>query len=404
MWLALVCVLAAPASAHFKLNTSIRIVHVERLADGVRLYFRLPAPLVLAGAAEEVRPFVRSEERAGQSVHFIDVDAVRRSPLALGQMLVDGHRLAVNGNALAPRVERVRVHPATEQPRFARLEDAQTALDGPAYSASDAAVYVGDAVIDVTAFYQTVRADDALALSSSLAPGIIGEEGLANLVLDHGQGERTEVHRVNGLLREPVTVGASALCAASTFVKLGVEHILTGLDHVLFVLCLTIGALSISSLLLRVTGFTLGHSITLIAGFFGFVPSSPLFIPAVEAAIAVSIIYAALAALHKGSARGVLVITAAIGLLHGFGFSFVLSELLSPDAPALVTSLVSFNVGVELGQAAVVFAVWPLLHVVDLRSLPIANRARAAIAFVCIGVACLWTGQRLASLAQQLLV
>ena len=89
---------------------------------------------------------------------------------------------------------------------------------------------------------------------------------------------------------------------------------------------------------------------TLVAGFFGYVPQAAWFVPAVETAVAASIALAAVAALRTAGKAPLLALTAAIGLLHGLGFSFALRQMLQLDGPHLAVSLGAFNVGVELGQ------------------------------------------------------
>ncbi len=103
-------------------------------------------------------------------------------------------------------------------------------------------------------------------------------------------------------------------------------------------MCLVIGAQTLRALLLRATGFTVGHSVTLSLGFFGFVPSGVWFVPAVETGIALSIIFAAAAAFmsFKDRARSefaMVLLTTLIGLLHGLGFSFVLHKILQVTSP-----------------------------------------------------------------------
>ncbi|MGI9303985.1 MAG: HupE/UreJ family protein [Gammaproteobacteria bacterium] len=390
-------------SAHFNLNTNIRIVHIERLDDGIRLYMRLPAPLALArfipsqdqSPDEGVVPYVHNRTENGRLVHYVDIDALEDDPRGLGRIVLDGHRLSLNGAELQGKVKQVRVHTAELQPRFATLQEAIAAFDGPAYTQP---AYVGDTVVDVVALYAAGQADGVVSLASTLKPPAEEEETvLANLLIDHTGGE-THVYRVAGTLSEPFALGSSALGAFLTFTAHGFRHILEGVDHVLFVLCLTIGAATLGALLWRVTGFTIGHSITLAAGFFGYAPDQPWFIPVVETAISVSIIYVAVVALMPRVSAATFSVTAAIGLLHGFGFSFVLSEILSPDGPNLLTSLFAFNVGVELGQAGIVLAVWPLMYLVG-RKWPRTNQPlRMAIAVPCIAVAALWTGQRMVQL------
>ncbi len=163
---------------------------------------------------------------------------------------------------------------------------------------------------------------------------------------------------------EPPTLGATVL----TFLLEGALHLFTGYDHVLFLLSLLLVAGEVAArdgrrkalkdVALIVTAFTLGHSITLIAAALDVVtlPSR-----LVESAIAASIVAVAIWNLVRPEARvGLRWVAGAFGLVHGFGFSSVLRELLLP-ADQRVAALLSFNVGIELGQLAIVACVVPLL-------------------------------------------
>lgn len=137
--------------------------------------------------------------------------------------------------------------------------------------------------------------------------------------------------------------------AAWHFVQLGFVHILDGPDHLLFLFCLVIPLRRFKPLVLIVTAFTVAHSITLIGSALDFAPDALWFPPLVEALIAVSIVYMALENI-VGTARHRWVVALGFGLIHGFGFSFALRETLQFAGGHLITSLVAFNVGVELGQ------------------------------------------------------
>jgi hypothetical protein len=206
-------------------------------------------------------------------------------------------------------------------------------------------------------------------------------------------------------MTEPVTITSSQASAAWSFVIEGIHHILGGLDHVLFVLCIVIGATGIRSLISRVTGFTLGHSVTLTLGFFGYVPKGAWFIPTVELGIAVSIIYAAAVAIlteegHPARERTMFFVTLLIGMIHGLGFSFVLHEVLKIDAPNLWQSLLSFNVGIEIGQLAIVLLVWPALLLLKRFSRTSWHYARLGIAGSCILVAGYWSFERFPAIVE----
>ena len=153
--------------------------------------------------------------------------------------------------------------------------------------------------------------------------------------------------------------------AAFTFVELGFEHILGGMDHLLFLLCLVIPLRRIRPIILIITAFTVAHSITLIASAYNLAPSALWFPPLIETLIAMSIFYMALENIVVGS-RDIVVrrrwtITFAFGLVHGFGFSFALRETLQLAGSHLLTSLLSFNIGIELGQILVLLLVIPVL-------------------------------------------
>jgi hypothetical protein len=153
--------------------------------------------------------------------------------------------------------------------------------------------------------------------------------------------------------------------AALRFVALGFEHILDGVDHLLFLACLVIPFRRPKQLIIIVTSFTVAHSVTLIASAFGFAPDALWFPPLVETLIATSIVYMALENIVGVTDVGRRwALTFAFGLVHGFGFSFALRETLQFAGSHLVTSLLSFNLGVELGQLLVLAIMLPALQLV----------------------------------------
>ena len=150
----------------------------------------------------------------------------------------------------------------------------------------------------------------------------------------------------------------SASRGAASFFPLGIEHILTGFDHILFLVALILRGGGFWSLLKIITAFTVAHSITLALSVLGIVTLPG---PAVEAVIALSIAYVAAENLflrHAVSHRWA--VSFLFGLVHGFGFSTALRELGLPRE-GLAWSLINFNLGVEFGQACLILAVAPLL-------------------------------------------
>jgi hypothetical protein len=150
--------------------------------------------------------------------------------------------------------------------------------------------------------------------------------------------------------------------AAARFVRLGVEHILGGIDHLLFVFCLVIPFRKLRPLILIVTSFTVAHSVTLIASTSGLAPSGQWFPPLIETLIALSILYMAFENILGARADRRWILAFGFGLIHGFGFSFFLRDSLQFAGAHLATALVSFNLGVELGQLLVLLVTVPVLN------------------------------------------
>ena len=398
---------AAPATAHFLLNLNVRILHVEHLAEGLRVYLRTPMPYLVADRVgpvgadglPEPAPYTTNRMEEGKLVHYLDSGQLSRDPKGLGTLAAEGFRLVIDGKPQDATVEQVHVYLVGRQPKFATLVEAKAAFASrPVYPDTTGPVYVGDVVVDIILLYKAGGPVYDYAISSTLNPGLPGQEDTANLILDYSPGG-PQVFRARGLLAEPVAISRSVLSAVVTFIKEGVRHILGGLDHVLFVLCLVLGATQIRNLVWRVTGFTIGHTVTLSAGFFGFVPSGAWFVPTVETGIALSIIYAAAIAVlprseQNGSERNLFAVTCAIGLLHGLGFSFVLHKILQINSPDIWQSLLAFNVGVEIGQLSIIVIAWPLFRLVDHVSRWAWHVGRWAVAAGCAAIALFWTGQR----------
>jgi hydrogenase/urease accessory protein HupE len=202
-----------------------------------------------------------------------------------------------------------------------------------------------------------------------------------------------------------VQAAPGSLEIAATYLRLGVEHILFGFDHLIFVLALVILVRDWRRVALTVTAFTIAHSITLAAATLGFVnvPGPP-----VEAAIALSIVLVAVEIVNarRGvpslAARWPWLIAFCFGLLHGFGFAGALAEVGLPHH-AIPLALLFFNLGVEIGQlifvAAVLAAGGLLQRVMALRLEPAVvqrtvDRVDVAAAYMIGTAAAYWLFER----------
>jgi hydrogenase/urease accessory protein HupE len=195
-----------------------------------------------------------------------------------------------------------------------------------------------------------------------------------------------------------VEAAPSQLEVAGTYTWLGVEHILAGVDHLLFVLSLLILVQGTSRLLTTITAFTLAHSITLAGATLGIfsVPGPPI-----EATIALSIVFVASEILrgyqgHPGlTARFPWVVSFTFGLLHGFGFASALSDVGLPST-AIPVALLFFNVGVEMGQLIFVAAVFAFIALFRVLPLKLSPWGYKIVPYGIGSVAMFWVIQRIA--------
>jgi hydrogenase/urease accessory protein HupE len=195
---------------------------------------------------------------------------------------------------------------------------------------------------------------------------------------------------------------------AATYLRLGVEHILFGFDHLLFVLALVILVREWRRVAVTVTAFTIAHSMTLAAATLGFVDVPA---PPVEATIALSIMLVAFEILNARQGKPSLtarlpwLAAFAFGLLHGFGFAGALAEVGLPRH-AIPLALLFFNFGVEVGQlvfvTAILALIWLLRHAAsrlwETPSVKLAfDRLDATMAYGIGGVAAYWLIERTAA-------
>ncbi len=182
---------------------------------------------------------------------------------------------------------------------------------------------------------------------------------------------------------------------ATAYGALGVEHILTGFDHLLFVIALLFLVGFGRRLLWTITAFTGAHSLTLALSALGWLT---LRRPPVEAAIALSIVLVAAEALHSRqtlSRRWPALVAFLFGLVHGLGFAGALEEIGLPQNH-LLTALLTFNVGVEVGQVLVVAVAWAAYRIVAKR--PQLRPARAVALYAIGSIAAFWSIDRIVAI------
>ena len=258
----------------------------------------------------------------------------------------------------APELIAVRVSLPSDR-SFQEYDTARAHITGPPLS-DDIDLYWEQGVLDAWLEYPIVSDQSRFAIDPGLRRLAQRVTIALRLLTPDGRDRVFELHDDPGLVLLDPRWGQ----AATRFVWSGFVHILDGTDHLLFLLCLVIPIRRIRTLVAVVTSFTVAHSMTLIASAYDLVPGALWFPPLVETLIAASIVYMALENIVGARLMRRWLITFTFGLVHGFGFSFALRDSLQFAGSHLLTSLLSFNVGVELGQLVVLAVIVPALHVV----------------------------------------
>jgi hypothetical protein len=337
----------ARLSAHDIPASVVVQAFVRPQGDRLRVLVRVPL-----GAMRDVEFPLRGDglldlPRAGQSLR----DAALLW-LAKDLAVYEGNRPLGS-----PALGAVRVSLPSDR-SFTTFETALASVTGTPLP-PDTTLYWNQALLDVLFEYPIQSDRSTFSIRPSLARLGVRVVTVLRYQPPAGAERAFELTGDPGLVR----MDPSWFQAAWRFVQLGFLHILDGTDHLLFLACLVIPFRRFRALVLIVTAFTIAHSITLIASAFDLAPGGLWFPPLVETLIAVSILYMALENIvGVMSVQRRWVLAFAFGLVHGFGFSFALRETLQFAGSHLVTSLLSFNVGVELGQLLVLAVLVPALQ------------------------------------------
>lgn len=372
----------APARAH-EIPTRV-LVRAFVATTGTDLVFTVRVPL------EALRD-LNLPLRPSGSLDVGAADSLLRQ--AVVQWIANYVRFEADGRALGPAtIGALRVSLPSD-PSFGSWDQAQAHLRGPPLDhATD--VPWRQALVDVEFRYPIRLAASRLTITPELAH--LGQR--TTIVLRYRAPTGTE--RALQFQGNPgqIRLDPSPWYAAWRFIRLGFGHILDGVDHLLFLIGLILPVRRFWTLVPVVTAFTVAHSITLVAAAFGLAPDTLWFPPLVETLIAASVVWMAIEnALGRPTGRRWLV-AFGFGLIHGFGFAFALGETLQFAGGHLLTALVSFNLGVEFGQLAVVAVAAPVLAWLFRRAMP--ERAGTVLIAVVIGhTAWHWMLERGATLA-----
>lgn len=295
-----------------------------------------------------------------------EIDVANSAP-AIERALVALQRDVVifeDGRALTASNARGRLSLPSDK-SFQSYEQAVSHVSEPIEA--DTSIYIDQGYVDAHLTYPIRSPNSVFSVRTTAGPELGDSLKLAIRYLPPGEkGRAILITSRSGT----VSLNPPWYAAAAGFVALGIGHILTGVDHLLFLLCLIIPLRGWRQILAIITTFTVAHSFTLLGSAFNLAPAGAWFPPFVETAIAASIVYMALENIIGVDLGRRVVITGLFGLVHGFGFSYGLQENLQFAGTHLVVSLLGFNVGIEIGQILVLAVMLPALAVVRRFVLP----------------------------------
>jgi hypothetical protein len=317
--------------------------------EGDRLHFLVRIPLIMLAN-------INLPKRGPGYIDLTQVDPALQTAVEATSREI---QLYENGTRLTPVRSQVRISQPSER-FFETYEQALAHVEGPALPET-ANVFWNQGFFDAYLEYP-IRSDQSdFSLDLQVAPGLSGRIAMLTRFISPGRPVRVyEIRPDTGR----VALDPHWYQAAWLFVKSGFFHIFSGIDHLLFLLCLVIPFHrgNLKRLIPVVTSFTIAHSITLIASAYDLGPAGDWFPPLVETLIAASIVYMALENVVTADLGRRWLITGGFGLVHGFGFSYGLKQNFQFAGDHLLLSLFSFNLGVEIGQLLVLLLALPALY------------------------------------------
>lgn len=271
--------------------------------------------------------------------------------------LINSIRITADGTTLdAPRIAGARIALPNDR-SFDSFAAARAHFELPLLETER--IVWQQTLLDVALEYPLPSTEAALVLHPDLAHLGIRTTSVVHVIGADG-ADRVLTYDGNP---DAIALEPSWFSTFAQFFREGFRHILGGIDHLLFVICLVLPVRRWQSLLTVVTAFTVAHSLTLGTAVLGFAPTALWFPPLVETLIAASIVWLTVEniVLSEDRLAERWPLAFAFGLVHGFGFSFALGETLQFAGGNLVSALAAFNIGVELGQIAVLSLAVPLL-------------------------------------------
>ena len=324
------------------------VIHAFVKPDGNKLHFLLRLPLILLAD-------MNLPQKGPGYLALGHIEPALKATIDEAAILID---LYEDGHLLTKNFGEARISRPSNK-SFSSYTEALSHIAGPKLS-EDTNVFWNQGFFDAHLVYP-IDSDQSTFSVDLLTTFGVGNGLKTSVRFMPPDGSTRAYELVGG--GERVNLDPRWHQAAWVFIKAGFFHILNGTDHLLFLLCLVIPLKRFRPLIFVVTAFTVAHSVTLIMSAYELGPSGRWFPPLVESLIAASIVYMAIENVIGANLRRRWITALLFGLVHGFGFSFTLRETLQFAGSHLLVSLLSFNVGVELGQVLALTLVVPALVV-----------------------------------------
>ena len=386
-----------------------RIIHVVEEHDKTAVYLQFPLPLMVLtlnwGGLDsgDSLPYVRSQLEAGQWRYRIDRQAISNDWQGFAETALEPYRFATkDARHISFIIEAINIH-SHETGSFSTLNATLVAFNGENQIKLPEEAEIFDTSVDIKIILQNYSRADGLTIVSSVGKGLPIVDRLFNNVNYHLANGAVETRNSYGLLAADFAKIVSPFTRIVDAGKRGVKHIVIGWDHIVFMLLLVIASPKFIAVFKRATAFTVGHCITLSIGGMGYVPSGAWFIPSIELAIAASIVYGGIMILVGKAEMLTTGKVALIGLIHGFGFSFVMKEAYSTSRSIDALNLVGFNLGIELGQIMIYLLTMPILFLLSQWCWLNPNRQQQLLTALCLLVAAFWVVERTFIVARILL-
>lgn len=384
--------LSSAANAHFS-HFEPRIIHLYEENRDTIILMRMPFPLVLLDDSwkgmdgEQEILFTQRVSAADTVEYLINHHEIRENLAELKNLITAGYSIKKNGQPQHYRVEAIHIFNSDSRKPFSSLDTAQSNFTGEISISADSRSLF-DAGLDIQLrIPDTSLISDEITISSILGDKFNAINRLANIINLYHDDEKTSVTTV-GILDYSTIRQPSLTTKLINGFNSGFSHIMIGTDHILFILLLFFSATGFIRLFSLATAFTIGHSFSLLFGK-NLAISSPAFTPGIELLIALTICVTAILLLFKKAQHISTTPILIIGVIHGFGFSFVFNELAKEGSQTSISNLISFNIGIEAGQLFI-YGLAFVLTVLSKKYLTLARPLHVYVSVFTLMVSAYW--------------